>query len=346
MSSSAALEPEVAVLVLADVVAGRPPLALEGLGAEVAAEEGRARSPGAPRARPRRRGPRSPAAAGPSSRRGPVVLVGPHPGHRPGLGLPVAVVDRERRSRSRKTRITSGLSGSPGRDQAPQRADGRSSARLASIRYSVGAWQRTFTPSRSISSRRSAGSKRASWISAAAPLSQGAMKTLRVDFDQPGAAVHQASSPFSGAEPVLGLEALAGQVALRIDDPARLAGGPRGEDDHRRVVGVQLGDSAGVSWARSSSRTRRPRPVSSPAPRRAARRAAAPRRCRAPDSAARARSSRSLRRSCGLQGSATAPIRKQASIASTHSTRLPTRVITASPRLDPARRDRARRARR
>ncbi len=51
--------------------------------------------------------------------------------------------------------------------------------------------------------------------------------------------------------------------------------------------------------------------------------------------AARARSSRSLRRSCGLQGSATAPIRKQASIASTHSIRLPTRVITASPRSTP-----------
>jgi hypothetical protein len=73
----------------------------------------------------------------------------------------------------------------------------RSSVRLASIRYSVGAWQRTVTPSRSIRSRRSAGSKRASWISAAAPRSQGAMKTLRVDFDQPGAAVHQARSPFS-----------------------------------------------------------------------------------------------------------------------------------------------------
>ena len=51
--------------------------------------------------------------------------------------------------------------------------------------------------------------------------------------------------------------------------------------------------------------------------------------------AAAIRSSRSLRRSWGLQGIATAPIRKQASIASTHSTRLPTRVITASPRCTP-----------
>ena len=51
--------------------------------------------------------------------------------------------------------------------------------------------------------------------------------------------------------------------------------------------------------------------------------------------AARARTSRSLRRSCGLQGIATAPIRKQASIASTHSMRLPTNVMTASPRSTP-----------
>ena len=52
-------------------------------------------------------------------------------------------------------------------------------------------------------------------------------------------------------------------------------------------------------------------------------------------SAAPTRTSRSLRRSCGLQGIATAPIRKQASIASTHSIRLPTRVMTASPRSTP-----------
>ena len=67
--------------------------------------------------------------------------------------------------------------------------------RLAITRYSVGAMQSTATRSRSISSSRSAGSKRASWSSAVAPRSQGAMNELRADFDQPLAAVHHASSP-------------------------------------------------------------------------------------------------------------------------------------------------------
>ncbi len=52
-------------------------------------------------------------------------------------------------------------------------------------------------------------------------------------------------------------------------------------------------------------------------------------------SAAATRSSRSLRRSCGLHGIATAPIRKQASIEITHSIRLPTSVITTSSRWTP-----------
>src|SRR4051794_27156150 len=44
------------------------------------------------------------------------------------------------------------------------------------------------------------------------------------------------------------------------------------------------------------------------------------------------RSRRSRARSCSLHGSTTAPSRKQATIASTHSGRLPTSVITTSPR--------------
>ena len=60
------------------------------------------------------------------------------------------------------------------------------------------------------------GSKRASCSSAAAPRSQGAMKTLRADFDQPLAAVHQTRSPGARVEPVLGLQALAGEVALAV----------------------------------------------------------------------------------------------------------------------------------
>ncbi len=53
----------------------------------------------------------------------------------------------------------------------------------------------TSTPSRSITSSRSAGSKRASCISAVAPRIQGAMNELRADFDHPLAAVHQHRSP-------------------------------------------------------------------------------------------------------------------------------------------------------
>src|ERR1700742_4972521 len=47
------------------------------------------------------------------------------------------------------------------------------------------------------------------------------------------------------------------------------------------------------------------------------------------------RSSRSLRRSCVLQGSATAASRQQASSVTTHSIRFPTSVITTSPRFTP-----------
>ena len=98
-------------------------------------------------------------------------------------------------------------------------------ARLAITRYSVGAMQSTSTRSRAISSSRSCGSKRASCSSAAAPRSQGAMNALRADFDQPAAAVHQTRSPGSRRQPVLGLQLLAGQIALAVQDRLRLARG-------------------------------------------------------------------------------------------------------------------------
>ena len=53
--------------------------------------------------------------------------------------------------------------------------------RFAIARYSVGAMQSTFTPSRSTTVRRSSGSKRASWRRAAPPRSQDAMNELRAD---------------------------------------------------------------------------------------------------------------------------------------------------------------------
>ena len=153
--------------------------------------------------------------------------------------------------------MTSGLSGSPAETRRRTDGSGRSSVRLASTRYSVGAWQTTFTPSRSISSRRSPASKRPSTIIAAAPQSHGARKTLRADFDQPVAVVHQTSSPGSAPSQCTACARWPGQVALRVQRGARLAGGARGEDDERRVVGGEVGDLGGVSWGRSSSRAAR-----------------------------------------------------------------------------------------
>ncbi len=139
-----------------------------------------------------------------------------------------------------------------------------------------------------------------------------------------------------GPQPVLGLGSLAGQVAVGVQRPARLAGRPRGEDDQGAVVRLEVGDVARAApgGAPRPSPARR-RPSSWPARRPAARRAAPPRRRRAPGPAALTRSSRSWRRSCVLQGSAIAPIRQHASIVSTHSIRLPTSVITTSPRPTP-----------
>ena len=79
------------------------------------------------------------------------------------------------------------------------------------------------------------------------------MNTLRADFDQPEAAVHHDSSPGARREPVLGLDVLAREVALAVQDRLRLARGPAGEGDQARVVGLELGRGAG-SAAVSSGR--------------------------------------------------------------------------------------------
>jgi hypothetical protein len=69
------------------------------------------------------------------------------------------------------------------------------SARRRTIRYSVGDMHSVVTASSRSSSTRCCASKRASWSTAVAPRSQGAMNALRADFDQPAAAVHHATSP-------------------------------------------------------------------------------------------------------------------------------------------------------
>ncbi len=165
------------------------------------------------------------------------------------------------------------------------------------------------------------------------------MNTLRADFDQPLAAVHQTSSPGPGAEPVLGLQALAVEVALAVDDRLRLAGGAAREGDQARDPrAAQLGGRRRLR--RGEQRARRARRAtlghargdrpSARAPR--ARRGCARRRRSAAGSATSIRSARSFARSCSVHGSATAPMRKQASSAKTHSGRLPISVITTSPR--------------
>ena len=132
-------------------------------------------------------------------------------------------------------------SGSPAEIARRRSGRGRSEPERASIRYSVGAWQRMVTPSRSATSSRPAGSNRASTSSAAAPITQGATKTLRADFDHPVAVVTQTRSSSVAADPVLGLVALCGQVARGVEGRPRLARGARGEHDQCRVGGSEVG---------------------------------------------------------------------------------------------------------
>ena len=254
----------------------------------------------------------------------------------PGLGLPVAVGDLEPGR------------GAPGGDHLGVRAArrrrpcgaptgaARSSVRFASTRYSVGAWQRTLTCSRSISSSRSAASNRPSTIIAAAPQSHGREEDVARRLRPAGRrrAPDELAAP--GAEPVLGLSALAGQVALGVQRRARLAGGPEVKTISAGSSGSRSAISAGVSCGRSSSSaasTSAMRHVGDPVRQLAEQLllADAERRIRGRACGC----SRSWRRSCVLQGRAIAPMRQQASSASTHSTRVPTSVMTTSPRLTP-----------
>ena len=117
---------------------------------------------------------------------------------------------------------------------------------------------------------------------------------------------------------------------------------PRGSPVVPEVKTISAGSSgaiastaAGVSCGRSSSRTRGDvgHVIAGTPSGSSASSSSSP--TQSFGSAAATRSSRSWRRSCVLQGSATAPIRQQASSASTHSIRLPTSVITTSPRRTP-----------
>ena len=136
----------------------------------------------------------------------------------------------------------SGSSGSPAETIRRSEGSGRRVVRRASIRYSVGAWQRTLIPSRS---------------SEVEPLRrvEAAVVDDRGGAGQPGgeedvagrlrpAGRGRAPGELAGprAEPVGRLDRLAEQVAVGVDDAARVAGRAGGEDDQRRVLGVHLLD--------------------------------------------------------------------------------------------------------
>ena len=93
--------------------------------------------------------------------------------------------------------MTSGLSGSP--IDTAWRSRGRcvnsSFSSLASIRYSVGVWERIVTPSRCTSERRSWASNGPSCTTISAPCDQGPMREFQIPFAHPVSEVHQTTSP-------------------------------------------------------------------------------------------------------------------------------------------------------
>ena len=242
-----------------------------------------------------------------------------HPRERAGLGLAVAVVHARRRPRRASVSTTSGLSGSP----------------------AATAWRRPGSGRRphALGDRPVLGGRHAEHVDALAldhlqplrrveagvvqqrrrrPRSQGAMNTLRADFDQPLAAVHQQRSPSRAPNQCSACTRWPAQVALAVADRLRLAGGAGGEHDQRGVLGRQVGGGRGRGLEQAlvghpEQRARRSRP-----PRRWRRRARrrSPARgstasMRAPQvarrAAARCRGAR--RRRCGSRPPAPAPTR-------------------------------------
>ena len=231
----AALEEEVAVLVGADQVAGRPPLALEALAVEVAGEEGGGGG-GAqlqlalddagldPRQRPAHRALAD-------------RLAGEVAGHLAGLGLAVAVGGLE-----------AGRGAEGGDRLRVQRLAGRDHPPQGGQRAQGGA-----PGQHPVLGRRLAEDVDAERLGEVEPL--GGVEAAVVD-DRGGAGQPGGEEDVAGrlrpsrrrrapdqlalarAEPVLGLDPLAEQVAVGVDDAARLAGGAGGEDDQGRVLGV------------------------------------------------------------------------------------------------------------
>ena len=252
---------------------------------------------------------------------------GQRPAHRPGphrrADRHPGQVRRSRSGRSRRAPCTPALVLPRAHDLRVERLAG--GARRAAGRRAGGArraWRSRGTrwgPCRARSRARARAARGAprgrSGRRAAArrrPAATAATKTLRADFDQPLAAVHQHRSPGPRAEPVLGLHALPAQVAVAVADRLRLAGGAGGEDDQRRVVGREVARPRAGSCVESRSSGTASTGPSKPLARhevevalvRHHRRAARPRPCaRAGRPAAAARCTAGPRRRCRQQAS-------------------------------------------
>ena len=204
--------------------------------------------------------------------------------------------------------------------------------------------QSTSTRSRARISSRSCGSKRASCSSAARAAQP------RRDEDVAGrlrpAARRRAPDELArraASSQCSACSALAGEVALAVQRPPSARPRAGGEGDQARVLGRRARRRAAASRggqlrARDDAARRavRRRRAELAAVALVARRSARGLRDVEPQRAGRSA------RSCSVHGSTTAPMRKQATIASTHSGRLPTSVSTTSPRPTPRAAQRAR----
>ena len=107
---------------------------------------------------------------------------------------------------------------------------------FAHRRYSVGDMQSTCGCSAASSSSRSAAVEPARRAAPSrSPYSSAGNQTLRTDFDQPGAAVHQTRSPSPHAHPPLELEPVRLEVAARVNGRLRAALGAGREDQEGRA---------------------------------------------------------------------------------------------------------------
>ena len=132
----------------------------------------------------------------PPHRARPRALAGGEPGQLAGLGLAVAVADLQAGAPRCQARSTSGFSASPAAT-IPRRSGSARERRALGDHAVLGRRhaQHVHALARAAAPGARAGQSARRAAARAAPDSQGAMNTLRADFDQPEAAVHHTSSP-------------------------------------------------------------------------------------------------------------------------------------------------------